>query len=118
MSVCKGCRRQIDWIRTAAGKSMPIDPDPVFVIEGDGKDLFFTDELEKMFELFPEKECPNINSAFRKLHANLMFRGDTLKGRAARPDEVATREAKLETPLGFVPHWKTCPNAADFRRRR
>ena len=33
-------------------------------------------------------------------------------------DEVTTKEAKLETPLGFVPHWKTCPNAADFRRRR
>ena len=32
------------------------------------------EELEKMLELFPEKECPNINSAFRKLHANLMFR--------------------------------------------
>lgn len=88
MSVCKGCGREIDWIRTAAGKSMPIDPEPVFVIEGDGKDLFFTDE------------------------------GETLKGRAARPDEVTTKEAKLETPLGFVPHWKTCPNAADFRRRR
>ena len=44
MSVCKGCGRQIDWIRTAAGKLMPIDPEPVFVIEGDGKDLFFTDE--------------------------------------------------------------------------
>jgi len=27
-----------------------------------------------MIELFPEKECPNINSAFRKLHSNLMFR--------------------------------------------
>ena len=40
MSICKGCGRQIDWIRTAAGKSMPIDPEPVFVIEGDGKDLF------------------------------------------------------------------------------
>ena len=88
MSVCKGCGREIDWIRTAAGKSMPIDPEPVFVIEGDGKDLFFTDE------------------------------GGTLKGRAARSDEVTTREAKLETPLGFVPHWKTCPNAAEFRRRR
>ena len=56
MSVCKGCGRQIDWIRTAAGKLMPIDPEPVVVIEGDGKDLFFTDE------------------------------GGTLKGREARPD--------------------------------
>ena len=38
MSVCKGCGREIDWIRTTAGKPMPIDPEPVFVIEGDGKD--------------------------------------------------------------------------------
>ena len=86
MSVCKGCWREIDWIRTAAGKPMPVDPDPVFVIEGDGKDLFYTEE------------------------------GEQLRGRAARSDEVTTQEAKLETPLGFVTHWKTCPNAADFRR--
>lgn len=88
MSLCKGCLQEIDWIRTAAGKSMPIDPEPVFVIEGEGKDLFYTEE------------------------------GEQLRGRAARPDEVITKEAKLETPLGFVPHWKTCKNAADFRRRR
>lgn len=34
------------------------------------------EELERMFRLFPEKECPNINSAFRKLHANLMFKAE------------------------------------------
>lgn len=34
------------------------------------------EELERMLELFQEKECPNINSAFRKLHANLMFRSE------------------------------------------
>lgn len=66
---------------------MPIDPEPVFVIEGDGKDLFYTEEREQ------------------------------LRGRVARPDEVATREAKWKTPIAFVPHWKTCLNAADFRRR-
>lgn len=32
--------------------------------------------LEEMLALFPEKECPNINSAFRKLHANMMFRSE------------------------------------------
>lgn len=88
MSFCKGCWREISWIRTPAGKPMPVDLEPVFVIEGDGKDLFYTEE------------------------------GEQLRGRIARPEEVATREAKLETPVAFVPHWKTCPNAADFRRRR
>ena len=34
------------------------------------------EELDQMLELFPEKECPNINSAFRKLHANMMFRSE------------------------------------------
>ena len=29
-----------------------------------------------MLELFPEKECPNINNAIRKIHANLMFRSE------------------------------------------
>lgn len=28
-SICKGCGRLIGWIRTSAGKSMPVDPDQV-----------------------------------------------------------------------------------------
>lgn len=88
MSICKGCQAEIDWLRTPAGKMMPINPEPVFVIEGDGTDVFYTDE------------------------------GEQLRGRLARPEEVETKDARLKTPLGFVPHWKTCPNAADFWRRR
>ena len=56
MSLCRGCGSQIEWIKTTAGRNMPVDPEPVFVIEGDGRDRFVT-------------------------------------------------------------HWKTCPNAGDFRRR-
>ena len=37
-------------------------------------------ELERMLELFPEKEAPNINTAFRKLHANLKFRSEVAAG--------------------------------------
>ena len=33
-------------------------------------------KVEEMLELFPEKECPNINNAIRKIHANLMFRSE------------------------------------------
>lgn len=33
-------------------------------------------ELERMLDLFPENECLNVNSAFRKLHANLEFRSE------------------------------------------
>ena len=82
MSYCKGCGRGISWIRTAAGRSMPVDPEPVFVIENDGADRFVTDE------------------------------GEVILGRRAIPEEE-----RRELAVAFVPHWKTCPNAADFRRR-
>lgn len=39
--------------------------------------------------------------------------GAVISGRLARLDEVGSR-----TPLAYVPHWKTCPNAADFRQKR
>ena len=44
MSVCRGCGAPLEWIKTAAGRSMPVDPEPVFVIEGEGRDRFITDE--------------------------------------------------------------------------
>lgn len=57
MSRCRGCGAEIDWIRTRAGKMMPVDEEPVMVIEGEGRDLFVTDE------------------------------GDTITGRKAAPQE-------------------------------
>ena len=39
--------------------------------------------------------------------------GDPLCGRVARPEEKSR-----DLPVAFVPHWKTCPNAGDFRRKR
>ena len=83
MSVCRGCGRAIDWIKTTAGKNMPVDPEPVFVIEGDGRDRFVTDD------------------------------GAVIVGRVARPEEESR-----DLPVAFVPHWKTCPNAGDFRHKR
>lgn len=44
MSLCRGCGSQIEWIKTTAGRNMPVDPEPVFVIEGDGRDRFVTDD--------------------------------------------------------------------------
>ncbi len=83
MSTCRGCGAPLDWIRTAEGRSMPVDPEPVFVIEGEGKDRFITDE------------------------------GEVITGRRALP-----AEERREFPVAFVPHWKTCPSADSFRRRR
>lgn len=47
MSLCRGCGASIEWIRTTAGRSMPVDPEPVFVVEEDGgRERFITDEGE------------------------------------------------------------------------
>ena len=43
MAKCKGCGAEIDWILTRDGKNMPVDPEPVFVAVGDGRDVFVTD---------------------------------------------------------------------------
>ena len=77
MGTCKYCGQDIDWIRSAEGRSVPVDPDPVFVIEGDGTETFLEDE------------------------------GATITGRQARPEEE-----RLETPVAFIPHNRTCPYIA------
>ncbi len=39
--------------------------------------------------------------------------GEIITGRVARPEEESR-----DLLVAFVPHWKTCPNAGDFRRKR
>lgn len=39
--------------------------------------------------------------------------GAVISGRLTRLGEIGGR-----TPLAYVPYWKTCPNAADFRQKR
>ena len=36
MARCKFCGQEIDWITSLEGKQVPVDPDPVFVIEDGG----------------------------------------------------------------------------------
>ncbi len=78
MSYCKSCGAEIDWMRTEEGRYIPVDPEPVFVIEGEGQERFYTEEE------------------------------GALAGRLARPEEVQTLEQKANTPMGWVPHWRTC----------
>lgn len=44
MSRCKNCGREIDWLCTAEGHYIPVDPEPVFVIEGEGSERFYSEE--------------------------------------------------------------------------
>ena len=43
MARCKFCGQEIDWITSLEGKQVPVDPDPVFVIEDGGLDTFLDD---------------------------------------------------------------------------
>ena len=45
MSVCKNCGQEIDWVRKEDGRYIPVDPEPVFVIEGEGSERFYDEEL-------------------------------------------------------------------------
>lgn len=46
MAMCRGCGANIEWIKTKAGKMMPVDPEPVMFLEGEGREVFVTDEGE------------------------------------------------------------------------
>lgn len=46
MSYCKYCGAPIDWIRTAAGRYMPVEYRPVLVMPDRGTETFITDEGE------------------------------------------------------------------------
>lgn len=86
MSYCRDCGREIIWLYIQ-GKYVPVDPSPAFVIYGEGTKRFYDEE-----------------------------RDEIVFGREARPEEVRTREQKINTPLAFVPHWRTCPQRDKFRR--
>lgn len=66
MSTCKACGTRIEWIQTPAGRYMPVDPEPVFVIEGGGTDRFVTDEGSVLLGRIarPEEQRPGIVVAF------------------------------------------------------
>ena len=43
MSVCRGCGKEIRWIKTKAGKTAPVNAEPVhFLPDPEGGDLFIT----------------------------------------------------------------------------
>lgn len=66
MSICRGCGAQIEWIKTTAGRNMPVDPEPVFVIEGEGCDCFVLDDGAVIVGRIarPEEERPELPVAF------------------------------------------------------
>ncbi len=66
MSYCKFCGQEIDWITSLEGKYIPVDPDPVFVIEDDGPDTFLDDMGATIMgrQAGPEEERQDLPVAF------------------------------------------------------
>lgn len=78
---CKACGAPIMWIRTKAGKSMPVDATPVHVANG-GTQIFIT------------------------------IGGKTIMGHPLNDEDDPENWIR-----GYVPHWATCPNAKQFRKK-
>ena len=66
MELCKYCWQKIDWITNLDRKPVPVDPDPVFVIEGSGPDTFLDDMGTTITgrQAAPEEELPELPVAF------------------------------------------------------
>ena len=66
MSVCRRCGREIEWAQGENGRFIPLDLEPVFVIEGGGNDQFYTDENAVIGgrAARPEEESPELPVAF------------------------------------------------------
>lgn len=86
--VCKGCKAQILWVATRSGKMMPVDPEKL--------SEWVTDEM---------------TSGARKVTLQDPH-GDTLTGWRASMLAPGARQI-----AGYVPHWSTCPNRDEFKRR-
>ena len=66
MSICKFCGTEIDWIQAVDGQYIPIDVDPVFVIEGGGRERFIEDTGTAIIGRLakPEEENRDLPVAF------------------------------------------------------
>lgn len=66
MARCKFCGQEIDWITSMEGKQVPVDPDPVFVIEDNSPDTFLDDMGATITgrQATPAEECRDLPVAF------------------------------------------------------
>lgn len=87
MSKCKSCGAEIIWVKTKSGKSMPCDAQRKYFHENGDLGFHYDD---KEMETFITED------------------GETKRG---WEDEYAGDYA------GYTPHWATCPNANQHRKR-
>jgi hypothetical protein len=86
MAQCRGCGKEIDWQFTAAGKRMPVDHRPFFLmLRGRGADRLIT------------------------------VHGDVVAGRIMGEIQLGRAYDPQREAVGRKPHFATCSHASDFR---
>lgn len=97
MARCKFCGQEIDWITSLEGKQVPVDPDPVFVIEDGGPEAFLDDMGATITgrQATPEEERQDLPVAFAPTGGPA--RGQTNRPSAGR-NGVAAMADLLQLP--------------------
>lgn len=81
--MCKYCGAAVEWIRTPEGRTIPVDQDPVFVVEGDGTERFYLEDMAEPITgrvAAPEEEHAGMEVAFVP-HFRTCNRADKPAGR-------------------------------------
>jgi hypothetical protein len=84
---CAGCHAIIRWLKTTAGKAMPIDPE----------------KLQEWVTDTARQTAPKITLV-------------TTDGRMETGWQASVITPGSRSIEGYVPHFATCPKAKDFKR--
>ncbi len=94
---CRGCHAIIRWVKTRAGRPMPVDPERL--------EEWLVEEEQVVLST---NETPNL-----RWITLVTLEGDTVKGIQG---SVITPGARRV--LGYIPHWVSCPQREQFRRAK
>ena len=88
LTTCRGCGKPIMFIKTVAGKSIPVDPIPIYFIPEDEK------------------------------HSFVMIDGTVKRGSPVEDIVYKTENGETSlTEIGYRSHWSTCQAADKFRKK-
>jgi len=71
-SICRGCGAEICFIKTIKGKSMPVDPDPVYFTPGGGPNTYvmINGEVQRGREPEQNEDKAKVWTGYRSHFAN------------------------------------------------
>jgi len=94
---CRGCHATIRWVNTRMGKAIPVDP-------------------ERLTEWLVEEEQMVTTTGApipMRVITLVTMEGDVVRGYQGTVLTPGSREV-----IGYIPHWASCPQAAQFRKAK